>query len=59
MTSLEREADPAPSMEDVGHAVARQFGRVFASQVLWVESLPELLREADRESPTVAANADL
>jgi lipoyl(octanoyl) transferase len=46
VTSLEREADPAPAMEAVRHAVARQFGRVFERQVLWVESLGDLLPEA-------------
>jgi lipoyl(octanoyl) transferase len=46
VTSLEREADPAPAMEAVRHAVARQFGRVFEHQVLWVESLADLLTEA-------------
>ncbi len=43
VTSLELEADPAPSMEAVRNAVARQFGRVFGHQVLAVESLEELL----------------
>jgi lipoyl(octanoyl) transferase len=43
VTSLELEADPAPSMEAVRNAVARQFGRVFGHQVLAVESLDELL----------------
>ncbi len=43
VTSLELEADPAPSMEAVQNAVARQFGRVFGHQVLAVESPDELL----------------
>jgi lipoyl(octanoyl) transferase len=46
VTSLEREADPAPAMEAVRHAVARQFGRVFEHQVLWVESVVDVLPEA-------------
>ncbi len=46
VTSLEREADPPPAMEAVRNAVARQFGRVFEHQVLWVESLGDLLPEA-------------
>jgi lipoyl(octanoyl) transferase len=46
VTSLELEADPAPAMEDVRNAVARQFGRIFSSQVLRVESLNDLLPEA-------------
>lgn len=46
VTSLEVEADPPPAMDAVRHAVARQFGRVFNHQVLWVESLSDLLPEA-------------
>lgn len=43
VTSLEREADPPAAMEAVRNVVARQFGRVFASQVLAVESRAGLL----------------
>ena len=58
VTSLEREADPPPAMTEVCHAVARQFGHVFASQVLWVESIDDLLCAA--EPPVkAAAHADL
>jgi len=46
VTSLELEADPPPTMDAVRNAVARQFGRVFNHQVLWVESLSDLLPEA-------------
>ena len=46
VTSIEQEADPVPSMENVRNAVARQFGRVFGHQVLWVESVGDLLPEA-------------
>ncbi len=45
VTSLELEADPAPAMDAVRNAVARQFGHVFQHQVLWVESLADLLPE--------------
>lgn len=34
---------PAPSMEQMAHAVALNFGRVFARQTLWLESLHDLL----------------
>lgn len=54
VTSLELEADPAPTMEAVRNAVARQFGRVFGHQVLGVESPEELLA-----SKSVTAPADL
>jgi lipoyl(octanoyl) transferase len=53
VTSLEREADPRPTMEAVRNAVARHFGRVFEHQVLWVESLMGLLPE-----PAPAAKND-
>lgn len=45
VTSLEREADPAPPIEAVRNAVARQFGRIFEQQVLAVEWLGDLLPE--------------
>lgn len=53
VTSLELEADPAPSMEAVRNAVARQFGRVFGHQVLAVESLEELLASKPVAAPAV------
>ena len=42
VTSLAEEANEAPSMEAVSHLVARQFGRIFGHQVLWVEQLRDL-----------------
>ena len=58
VTSLEREADPPPSIEAVRNAVARQFGRVFESQVLWVESISDLL-PSEELPEKIAAAADL
>ena len=43
VTSLEEEVDPAPTMEQAMHATIRNFGRVFERQMLWSESLEELL----------------
>jgi lipoyl(octanoyl) transferase len=43
VTSMEAEADPAPSLKEMANAVARHFGRVFGRQVVWVESLDDLL----------------
>ena len=43
VTSMEAEADPSPSLEEMANAVARHFGRVFGRQVVWVESLDDLL----------------
>ncbi len=59
VTSLEREVDPPPSMESVRNAVARQFGFVFQSQVLWIESPQDLLPELAFPANPVAAHADL
>jgi lipoyl(octanoyl) transferase len=59
VTSLEREVEPPPSMEFVRNAVARQFGHVFQSQVLWIESTQDLLPELATLANPVAANADL
>jgi lipoyl(octanoyl) transferase len=42
VTSLAEEADEIPTIEAVCNAVARQFGRVFGAQVLWLESLRDL-----------------
>ena len=44
VTSLEFEADPdrQPTMETALNATARNFGRVFERQMLWVESLDAL-----------------
>jgi lipoyl(octanoyl) transferase len=53
VTSLEAETDLeadlesvlhlAPTMDNAMHACAKQFGRIFGSQVLWLESLAELV----------------
>ena len=51
VTSLELEADPPPPMETVRNAVARQFGRIFDHQVLWVESLADLLAQPALPAP--------
>lgn len=45
VTSLEEETDESqsPTMEQAMHATIRNFGRVFERQMLWSESLDELL----------------
>jgi lipoyl(octanoyl) transferase len=43
VTSMEAEVDPAPTMEQMTNSVIRHFGRVFGLQVVWVQSLEELL----------------
>ncbi|MGA3212900.1 MAG: lipoyl(octanoyl) transferase LipB [Terriglobales bacterium] len=43
VTSLSRETRAFVSMDTVAESVARNFGRVFQSQILWVETLDALL----------------
>ena len=54
VTSLENEIDTAahaiPTLEQAGNTVARHFGTVFGHQVLWRESLADLLADAGPEA---------
>jgi len=43
VTSLEKELGKATSLQDVAHSVSRNFGVVFGSQMLWLETLDDLL----------------
>jgi lipoyl(octanoyl) transferase len=43
VTSMQKELGRAIPMEDVAHALSRNFGTVFHSQVLWLDSLDALL----------------
>ncbi|HET9088326.1 MAG TPA: lipoyl(octanoyl) transferase LipB [Acidobacteriaceae bacterium] len=47
VTSLEEEVDMdstgAPAMEQAAHRVSRHFGHIFGRQILWVESVQDLL----------------
>jgi lipoyl(octanoyl) transferase len=43
VTSLKKERGRELSLSDVSESAARNFGRVFSSQILWVESLDALL----------------
>lgn len=43
VTSIEFESGKQPSMEDVLPIVTRSFGEVFKSQVLWLQSMEDLL----------------
>ncbi len=43
VTSLARELGSAPPPENVAQSVSRNFGAIFQSQILWVESLEALL----------------
>ena len=43
VTSMAKELEKPPSMEDLANTVSRQIGQVFGSQILWLESLDALL----------------
>jgi lipoyl(octanoyl) transferase len=42
VTSMEAEADPAPSLQQMANGVARHFGRVFGRPLVWLEALEDL-----------------
>lgn len=46
VTSMERELQKSLSVEEVAASASRNFGRVFGSQMLWLESLDDLLSQA-------------
>jgi lipoyl(octanoyl) transferase len=51
VTSVAQEiegARPVPSMEQIAHSASLNFGRVFATQMLWLESLDALLAASAR-----------
>ncbi len=43
VTSIEKELGKQVLLQDVAHAIARNFGVVFESQILWLETLDDLL----------------
>ena len=43
VTSMAKELEHEVPLQDVAHAVARNFGTVFGSQILWLETLDALL----------------
>jgi lipoyl(octanoyl) transferase len=46
VTSMERELQKSLPLEEVATSVSRNFGRVFQTQMLWLESLDDLLAQA-------------
>ncbi|HEY4899260.1 MAG TPA: lipoyl(octanoyl) transferase LipB [Terriglobales bacterium] len=46
VTSLQRELQQRVTLEEVATAASRNFGRVFQTQMLWLESLEDLLAQA-------------
>ena len=57
VTSIERESQKSLTLEDVATAASRNFGRVFNSQMLWLESMDDLLAQA-AETAANPANQD-
>jgi len=51
VTSLERELHKQLTLEDVATSASRNFGRVFQTQMLWLESLDDLLAQAAVTTP--------
>jgi lipoyl(octanoyl) transferase len=57
ITSMQRELGKTVRMEDVATAASRNFGQVFQSQMLWLESLEDLVGGAAL-APRSPANQD-
>ena len=55
VTSMQRELQKTVGLEDVATTASRNFGRVFNTQMLWLESLDDLLASA---APPPPANQD-
>ena len=45
VTSMQKELGKSVALQEVAHSVARNFGSVFGSQVLWLETLDALLAQ--------------
>jgi lipoyl(octanoyl) transferase len=68
VTSLEREMEQSslsrgrqlPSLDDLAQQVARNFGRVFTAQTLWLESLDALFASSQNSAhDTSPVNQDM
>ena len=57
VTSMERELQKSLSLEEVATSASRNFGRVFNTQMLWLESLDDLLDRAASQ-PEQQSNQD-
>jgi lipoyl(octanoyl) transferase len=52
VTSIEFETGERPSLEDVANLASRSFGEVFQSQILWLDSIHDLIpEEGDPANP--------
>jgi lipoyl(octanoyl) transferase len=59
VTSIERESGRELSLEEVATSASRNFGRVFNSQMLWLESIDDLLSSPASELERDPANNDV
>ena len=55
VTSIERETGRQLSLEEVATSASRNFGRVFNSQMLWLESIDDLLSSSVSQSENFEA----
>jgi lipoyl(octanoyl) transferase len=52
VTSIEFETGEQPSLEDVANLASRSFGEIFHSQILWLDSIHDLIpEEGDPANP--------
>jgi lipoyl(octanoyl) transferase len=52
VTSIEFETGERPSLEDVANLASRAFGEIFQSQILWLDSIHDLIpKEGDPTNP--------
>ena len=58
VTSMERELQKSLSLEEVATSASRNFGRVFNTQMLWLESLDDLLDRAAASQLEQQSNQD-
>ena len=57
VTSMERELQKSLTIDEVATAASRNFGRVFQSQMLWLESLDDLLAQRNHAGHATATHA--
>jgi heme oxygenase len=55
---MERELQKLVPLEEVATSASRNFGRVFQSQMLWLESLDDLLAQAATAAPETSKPAN-
>jgi lipoyl(octanoyl) transferase len=59
VTSIEFETGEQPSLEDVANLASRSFGEIFQSQILWLDSIHDLIpEEGDPTNPQDTPNQE-